>query len=299
MSEPRSEPPTIGFVGLGRMGGPMARRLIGDGHRVLGFDLSAQALSALAEAGGSPVDSAAAAAAADIVVLMLPDSNAVTAVLHDVAVVAALVPGSIVIDMSSSEPLRTRELAEELAQRRIHLVDAPVSGGVAGAEAGTLTIMVGGDAKIITRVRPVLELLGRPTRAGEVGAGHAVKALNNLMSATHLWVTSEAIIAGQKFGLDPEAMLAMFNGSSGRSGSTENKWPNFILPGRYNSGFGLRLMLKDMKIATALARAVGVEPTLADEAVQLWSRAAADLEPGADHTEVARWIASSSHPHYT
>ncbi|MDV3128833.1 NAD(P)-dependent oxidoreductase [Mycobacterium sp. 21AC1] len=296
MSESAAPSLTIGFIGLGRMGSPMARLLIDGGHRVLGFDLAPEALTHLAEAGGTPVHSAGEAAAADVVVLMLPDSTVVTAVLRDHDVVAALAADSIVIDMSSSEPMRTRELAGELAERGIHLVDAPVSGGVRGAETGKLTIMVGGEAGIVARVMPVLELLGRPVRAGDVGAGHAVKALNNLMSATHLWVTSEAMIAGQKFGLDPEVMLSVFNGSSGRSGSTENKWPNFVLPGGYDSGFGLRLMLKDMLIATALARAVGVEPALGDEAVQLWSRAADDLEPTADHTEVARWIGSSAHP---
>lgn len=295
MSEVAAPAPTIGFIGLGKMGSPMARLLIAGGHRVLGFDLSAEARAHLADAGGTAVQSVGEAAAADVVVLMLPDSAAVTDVLHDDAVVTALAPGRIVIDMSSSEPVRTRELAAELTQRGVRLIDAPVSGGVRGAETGRLTIMVGGDAEIVDRVQPVLELLGRPVRAGEVGAGHAVKALNNLMSATHLWVTSEAMIAGQRFGLDPEVMLSVFNGSSGRSGSTDNKWPNFILPGSYDSGFGLRLMLKDMKIATALARAVGMEPVLGDEAVDLWSRAADELAPTADHTEVARWIASAPH----
>jgi 3-hydroxyisobutyrate dehydrogenase len=297
MSESATQRLTIGFIGLGKMGSPMARRLVDGGHRVLGFDVAPEALAHLAGAGGTPVHSASEAAAADLVVLMLPDSNVVTAVLRGDEVAAALASDSIVIDMSSSEPMRTRELAAELAQRGVHLVDAPVSGGVRGAETGKLTIMVGGEVGIVDRVEPVLALLGRPVRAGDVGAGHAIKALNNLMSATHLWVTSEAMIAGQKFGLDPEVMLSVFNGSSGRSGSTENKWPNFILPGGYDSGFGLRLMLKDMKIATALARAVGVEPALGDDAVELWSRAADDLEPAADHTEVARWIASASTAH--
>lgn len=286
--------PTIGFIGLGKMGSPMARLLVAAGHRVLGFDLSEEALAQLAEAGGTAVHSAGEAAVADVVILMLPDSNVVTAVLRDADVVSALAPDSVVVDMSSSEPLRTRELATELAERGVRLVDAPVSGGVRGAEAGKLTIMVGGDGETVDRVEPVLALLGRPVRCGDIGAGHAVKALNNLMSATHLWVTSEAMIAGERFGLDPEVMLSVFNGSSGRSGSTENKWPNFILPGGYDSGFGLRLMLKDMRIATDLARAVNVEPALGDGAVELWSRAAEDLEPAADHTEVARWIASAS-----
>lgn len=293
-SESAASIPTIGFIGLGKMGSPMARLLVAAGHRVLGFDLSDDALAQLAEAGGTAVHSAGEAAVADVVILMLPDSNVVTAVLRAADVMSALTPDSVVVDMSSSEPLRTRELATELGERGVHLVDAPVSGGVRGAEAGTLTIMVGGNDQTVDRVEPVLALLGRPVRCGDVGAGHAVKALNNLMSATHLWVTSEAMIAGERFGLDPEVMLSVFNGSSGRSGSTENKWPNFILPGGYDSGFGLRLMLKDMKIATDLARAVNVEPALGDGAVGLWSRAAEDLEPAADHTEVARWIASAS-----
>ena len=125
---------------------------------------------------------------------------------------------------------------------------------------------------------------------GPIGSGHAVKALNNLMSATHLLVTCEAVLAGQRFGLDTDAMLAVFNTSSGRSGSTENKMPNFILPGTFNSGFGLRLMLKDMKIAVQLAVQEGVPCELGRDAVELWSEAAEVLDPKADHTEIARWL---------
>lgn len=281
----------VGFVGLGRMGTPMASRLVEAGHDVRGFDLSPEARARCAEGGGTPVDSAAAAASADVVVLMLPDSDVVASVLGDEDVVAALRAGTIVVDMSSSEPLRTRELGAALAERGIRLVDAPVSGGVRGAETGGLTIMVGGEDSDVARVEPLLALLGRVVRAGGLGAGHAVKALNNLMSATHLWVTSEAMLAGQRFGLDPEVMLSIFNGSSGRSGSTDNKWPNFILPGGYDSGFGLRLMLKDMRIGAGLARQVGIDPVLAEDAIGLWAEAADDLDPAADHTEVARWIA--------
>ena len=156
--------------------------------------------------------------------------------------------------MSSSEPLRTRALAEKLAASGLaRLVDAPVSGGVGGAERGTLTIMAGGEADTIADLAEVLSVLGRVRHTGPVGSGHALKALNNLLSATHLLATSEAMVAGQEFGLDPHTMLEVFNASSGRSGSTENKWPNFVLPGGYDSGFGLGLMLKDMKIATQLA----------------------------------------------
>jgi 3-hydroxyisobutyrate dehydrogenase len=152
--------------------------------------------------------------------------------------------------------------------------------------------MVGGSEQNVSRVWPVLERLGKPVHAGPIASGHAIKALNNLLSATHLWITSEAMVAGERFGLNPDVMLAIFNGSSGRSGSTENKWPNFILPGTYDSGFGLRLMLKDMKIAVQLAEQADAPSQLGTDAVALWQQAADELEPTADHTEIARWIAS-------
>jgi 3-hydroxyisobutyrate dehydrogenase len=226
---------TVGFIGLGNMGGPMSARLVRAGYRVTGFDLAAPARDALTRAGGIAVpDLAGAVADAGIVVLMLPNSDIVEATVRDEGFAAA--PGTIVVDMSSSEPMRTRGLAAELAERGVTLVDAPVSGGVARARTGELTIMTGGDPADLHRIAPVLAELGTPTRAGDVGSGHAVKALNNLLSATHLLATCEAMLAGEQFGLDPAVLLSIFNRSSGRSGSTENKWPNFILPGTFDSG---------------------------------------------------------------
>jgi len=125
---------------------------------------------------------------------------------------------------------------------------------------------------------------------GPLGAGDAVKALNNLLSATHLWVTSEAILVGERFGLDPDVLLSVLNTSSGRSGSTDNKWPNFILPGTFDSGFSLQLMLKDMRIAVDLARRTGLPSRLGEDAVRLWAEAADSLAATADHTEVARYL---------
>ncbi len=286
---------TIGFIGLGNMGGPMTRRLVDAGYVVQAFDVAPEARAAAVAAGAvEATDLAQAVAGADAVILMLPNSQIVASVLGDESLVAALAPGTLVVDMSSSEPMRTRELAAQLAASGVGMVDAPVSGGVKGAVAGTLTIMVGGTDEDTGRIWPVLEALGTPVHAGPIGSGHAVKALNNLLSATHLWATSEAMVAGERFGLDPKVMLAIFNGSSGRSGSTENKWPNFILPGTFNSGFGLRLMLKDMKIAVRLADQAGAPSALGADAVALWQEAADDLPPQADHTEVARWLAERS-----
>jgi 3-hydroxyisobutyrate dehydrogenase len=285
---------TIAFIGLGNMGSPMAARLVDAGHTVRGSDLAEAARAQLESIGGSAFEASSDAVdGADIVILMLPNSAIVESVMQDPDVVSRLSPGVLVIDMSSSEPLRTQSLQARLAGQGIRLIDAPVSGGVKGAVAGTLTIMVGAEETELAEASAVLDLLGAVKHAGPVGAGHAVKALNNLMSATHLLVSSEAIIAGQRFGIDPEVMLGIVNGSSGRSGSTENKWPNFILRGGFDSGFGLRLMLKDMKIAVDLADQVGVASGVSKAAVDLWTRAADALPPTADHTEIARWVAAA------
>ena len=283
---------SIGFVGLGNMGMPIVTRLIAAGYQVTGVDVAPEPRAALTALGGTAAETLAdVATGVDLLILMLPDSRIVASVMSDAALKAALHPGLLVVDMGSSEPVKTRTLAADLDALGVELVDAPVSGGVSGAVKGTLTIMVGGAAAAIARVTPVLENLGTVRHAGAVGSGHAIKALNNLISATHLWITSEAMLAGQRFGLQPEAMLEIINGSSGRSGSSENKWPNFILPGTYDSGFGLRLMLKDMRTATDLAQQLGVPIELGDAAVERWAQAADGLPPTADHTEVAKWLA--------
>lgn len=283
----------IGFVGLGRMGWPMAARLAANGYRVTGYDISATARDQwAAETGGSAAaDSVSAAAGAAAVVLMVPDSLAVRDVLGQPGFLNTLRPGAVVIDMSSSVPQVTRELAAVVAQHGAAMVDAPVSGGVKGAQQGTLTIMAGGSPGDVDRVRGLLEVLGtRVLHVGQSGAGHAVKALNNLLSATHLLVTSEAMVAAARFGLDIPTVLDAINTSSGRSGSTENKWPNFIVPRTYASGFALSLMLKDMRIALDLVESGGLPSHLSAAAVAAWSEAAAELPAGADHTEIARWL---------
>jgi len=292
MTEAR--PTTVGFVGLGNMGFPMVTNLVEAGFTVRGFDVAAAAVEKITTVGAAGSATAAeSATGADVLILMLPNSRIVQSVVDDLLAASALSESTVVVDMSSSEPVATQELAERLAELGIALIDAPVSGGVRGAENGTLAIMAGGEDAAFKRVEAVLAALGKVTRTGPVGSGHAVKAFNNLLSATHLWVTSEVMEAGKRFGLDPEVMLSVFNSSSGRSGSTENKWPNFILGETYNSGFGLALMLKDMKIALALAETTGASHQLSADAVERWSLAAADLSPTADHTEVARWIAET------
>ncbi|MFC5137032.1 NAD(P)-dependent oxidoreductase [Actinomycetospora rhizophila] len=288
MSPPPSTPSsTVGFVGLGHMGTPMVSRLVDAGVTVRAYDASPEARAACSGAvpGATVVDSAAdTATGAEAVLLCLPDSDVVE------AVVAELDAARVVVDMSSSEPLRTRALAAQLAETGRVLVDAPVSGGVAGARAGTLAIMVGGPEEVVGELEPLLTAMGRPRHVGPVGAGHALKALNNLMSAAHLLASSEAVLVGEEFGLDPAVMLEVVNGSSGRSGSTENKWPNHILPGTYGAGFAIGLMVKDIHIALDLAGSTGVPTRHAAATVAVWDAALAALGPGADHTEIARWL---------
>jgi 3-hydroxyisobutyrate dehydrogenase len=283
----------VGFVGLGRMGAPMVRRLAAAGVDVRGHDAAPGPRAVFADL-VTIVDKPAevvpvAGEGPPVVVLMLPDSNTVEAVLGE-GLLDALTPGTLLVDMGSSEPMRTKALAERVAARGAVMIDAPVSGGVSGATAGTLTIMVGGPDAEVAAISPLLAVLGRVRHVGPVGAGHALKALNNLMSASHLLASSEALLAGERFGLDPAVMLDAVNGSSGRSGSTENKWPNFVLPETYNSGFALALMVKDIRIALGLAEATGAPSALAARTVELWSEAAAALAPDADHTEIVRWL---------
>lgn len=280
---------TVGFAGLGKMGAPMATRLAEAGYQVQGYDVSEAAARIWTERGRVPASPTlhAMAAGAETVILMLPDSGVVRTVMDDL--LPALAEGTIVVDMSSSEPLVTRELAARAAEHQVTLVDAPVSGGVKGAVSGRLTIMAGGAEGDVARVRPLLDVLGaRVVHVGDVGAGHAVKALNNLLSATHLLATCEAMAAAAEFGLDVPTVLNAINTSSGRCGSTEHKWPDFIVPRTFDSGFSLRLMLKDMRIALGLAAAAGTPAALSALAVDQWSQAAEDLPADADHTEIAR-----------
>lgn len=297
-SQPKAEPPTlapgttIGFVGLGNMGGPMVGRLVEAGYTVRGFDVSEQARTAAAEGGATAVDAVAEVAqGADGVVLMLPDSKVVEAVLLGQGLLDDIAPGTLLLDMSSSAPTETKRLSATIAERGVRFVDAPVSGGVRGAKAGSLTIVVGGEEADVAAARPLLEVVGsRAVHVGAIGAGHALKALNNLLSAATLIATSEAIEAGRRFGLDPAVMIDAINTSSGRSYSTEHKFPDFVLPGTYDAGFNLRLMVKDIGCALELAESTGSPAAVTEVIVEQWRRAAQDLPADADHTAIAKWI---------
>lgn len=281
-------PSAIGFVGLGQMGLPMAERLARAGYRVRGYDLdppaAAQVVGVCASAAGAARDAAA-------LVLMLPDSDAVARVLFAQGVLDAVPEGCLIVDMGSSQPARTRALASTIEDAGASLLDAPVSGGVAGARAGSLTVMAGGRAEDLARARALFDHLATEViHVGSVGAGHAVKALNNLLGAISLLSAVEAITVGVRFGLDPTLILEAVNASTGRSWSTEHKLPTFVVPRHFASGFRLRLLLKDMRIALGLAEEAGASLALGESALSLWEEAAESLPADADHTEIVRWV---------
>jgi 3-hydroxyisobutyrate dehydrogenase len=288
-------PQRVGFVGLGNMGNPMAAHLHTAGFALTVSDTGDGVVEKFAanHAGVTVATDPAAFAEVDALVLMLPSSGVVEAVL-DGGVAEALRPGTLVIDMSSSEPLRTRALAERLNTAGLRLLDAPVSGGVRGAVAGTLSVLVGGAAEDLVSARPLLEpLAGTVIHVGPVGSGHAAKAINNLVSAASVSVTVEGLHLAERFGIDADTMTAVLNSSSGRSNTSENKVAQFMTSGTYGSGFSLQLMAKDVGIAVALARSLGQDTEVSDAAAAQWSRVAAQVAPATDHTAMYELVGTS------
>ena len=238
---------TVGFVGIGNMGWPMAANLVRAGFQVAVADAaSGRAARFAAEVGGRAGDGAASVAAgADVLVTSLPTSTHVSEVLEQAE--SAMRRGCVVIDMTSGVPAVTRSLAERLAAAGVAMIDAPVSGGVARARSGELAIMIGGSDEDVERAEPVLQAMGTSLhRCGGVGAGQATKALNNLVSAAGFLISVEALLIGQQFGLDPEALVNVLNASSGMNNTTKSKIIPFVLSRRFDSGFGLDLMVKDL-----------------------------------------------------
>ena len=283
----------IGFVGVGNMGWPMAANLLKGGFAVAVADARREVANNFAQQlGGSAPDTLAQlAAGADVVVTMLPTSAHVAAVLAEGEdhVLAGLKPGSIVVDMTSGQPAVTQALAAKVAAAGAVLIDAPVSGGVSRARTGALAIMVGGPEDAIERVRPVLAAMGTTiTRCGEVGAGQAMKALNNLVSAGGFLIGIEALLIGQKFGLDPALMTDVLNASTGMNNSTQKKFRQFVLSRGFDSGFSLELMVKDLSIALEMGRNGAVPAPFAAQCRELWAAASAMLGPGQDHTALAK-----------
>lgn len=282
----------IGFVGLGQMGGPMTRRLRAAGYALVVHDARGEAVEALvaegAEAAGSPAE---VATRAEVVLVSLPTPEVVRAVALGPD---GLIHGSAMrtyVDLSTTGQAVAVEVAAALAESEIVTLDAPVSGGVRGAKEGTLAVMVAGPAAELERVRPVLEVIGRVFPVGErPGLGQLMKLANNFLSATAIVATAEAVVLGAKGGLDPAAMLAVINASTGRNTASEDKFPRQVLSGRYAAGFTTGLLTKDLSLCAAAADALGVPMPVAAEVYAQWQRAVAELGPDADITTIVKRV---------
>ena len=283
-------PAAVAVIGLGNMGVPMGACLVKAGYAVTGFDLKAAAQGNFAAAGGRIADDVAGAVTgAEAVITLLPDGRTVREAVDTMR--AHLRPGAVVVEMSSSDPIGTRKLGAELIAAGFAFADAPVSGGVKRAANGTLAIMAGGEAATIERIFPLLSVMGSSIfRTGALGSGHAMKALNNYVSAAGLIAAVEALRIGRRFGLDPALMTDILNASSGKNNTTEGKLKQFIISETFAAGFPLRLMAKDVRTADDLAHALGIATPLADLCAELWDAAARDLDEKADHTEVIRYL---------
>lgn len=284
----------IAFLGLGAIGTPMARHLAAKfpGTRVWNRTATKAAAFAAAQGAAHAATPAEAARDADIVITCFPVSRDVEGVLDGPdGLLATMRRGAVLVDCTSGDPATSKRIAARLAERGIGFLDAPVSGGVAGAEAGTLTVMIGGDAATLERVRPALEAFGkRIVPCGPVGAGDAVKAVNNALLAQHIIGTAEGLLALEKAGVSPDVALDVINNSSGRSNASMNLFPERVLTKAYPRTFRLALLDKDVGIAAGIARDVGVDAPMLELASARYAAARAALGEEADHVEMARWI---------
>ena len=296
---PSASLPRVGFVGLGVMGRPMASHLAAAGYSLQLFDaasgLAADLAATLpnAAAAGSP---AALAAASDIVVTMVPNGEVVRSlVTGDGGLLHGFAPGALLLDTSSSEPWLTEETAQALAGRGVAMVDAPVSGAEWGAKAAELVFMVGGAASDLERVRPLLDRMGKSVfHVGGLGAGHAMKCLNNLITSVNLLALSEGLAMGKRYGLDPEAMVDVLNVSTGMSWVAQTHIKQRVISRRFDDPFKLALMVKDIGIAMQLARHTCTPAPLSEQAQRMWRAAGEAAAPEASVSELVRWVERTS-----
>jgi 3-hydroxyisobutyrate dehydrogenase-like beta-hydroxyacid dehydrogenase len=285
-----SDEMTVGFVGLGAMGAHMTSRLLDAGKDLAVFDTRPEAVAPHAERGARACESAAAVAGvADTVLVSLPTPDVVRSVAAELRGGAAM---RTFVDLSTTGPVVAAEVAAMLGEASVAHLDAPVSGGVAGAEAGTLTIMAAGDQEVFERVGPLLEVLGRNVVlvGAEPGQGQLAKVLNNLLSASAIAITAEALALGVRGGLAARTLIDVLNTSSGRNTASAEKFPNHVLPRTFEGGFRMELMNKDVQLCLAEAQRQGVPMVLGGAVGQLWALAAATSREGADCTELVRLV---------
>ena len=286
----------IGFIGLGVMGAPMASHLARAGHRLTLHDADPAVAGALARTLGGAARAAdtpaALAEGCDIVITMLPNGQVVQRVVQgERGLLQGLKRGALLLDTSSAEPWLTQATAATLAERGVAMVDAPVSGAQWGAQQAQLVFMVGGAAADVARVRPLLDVMGRSVHhVGALGAGHAMKCINNLITSITFSATMEGLVIGKRYGLDPAAMVEVLDQSTGGSWITQNHIRQRVLSRSFDDPFKLELMLKDMGIAMELGREAQLPLPLSGLGLQLWRAAALAAGPGASVSELARWV---------
>ncbi|GAA0266534.1 NAD(P)-dependent oxidoreductase [Alteraurantiacibacter aestuarii] len=283
---------TIGFLGLGRMGAPMAANLLKTGHTLLVHDLSDEAIAALVAKGAQAAGSTAALGErCDIVFTSLPTPAIVRdAVLGPDGIFSRGKP-SIFCDLSTSGPQLAQDLSAALTPQGVACFDAPVSGGIKGAVDGTISIMVGGPEEEYQLLRPLLEAIGKPTHMGETpGSGQTMKLVNNLLGAVAIGVTAEGMAFGIKAGLDPARMIDVLNQSTGINSATRDKWPRSVLPRTFDFGFAAALSLKDTKLLMDEAAAAGVPLPLGRIVQDYLERTLEREGPDADFTAIAKVV---------
>ena len=284
----------VGFIGLGKMGGPMVRRLLAQGYGMCVHDVAEAAVAPFRQHPGATICASPKAVAeqARVILLSLPSPQA----LHDVALgpegIAAAGPGGCVIDLSTSGVKASRAVAAELRSRGFRFLDAPVSGGVPGAEKGTLSVMVAGEAELYAAHKPLLTIIGKNVFyvGAEPGQGQAMKLANNVLSATAMAATAEAMAVATKAGIAPAVALDILNVSSGRNSATQDKFPRSVLTGTFDYGFATQLMFKDVKLFEELAEGLGVPTLVCAAVVNAWRMAVAQGLGPADFTEIVRMV---------
>ena len=283
---------SLGFVGVGKMGSRMAARLMDAGHHLTIYDIRDDAMAPLIARGAVRASSSRHVAdTSEVVFFSLPEPEDVHGEAIGPAGVIAGRRAKILVDLSTTGPRVIGLIAHALTQREIALIDAPVSGGVAGASKGTLAVMASGAAEPMSRVAPLLKIFGRLFAVGEQpGQAQVMKLANNLLSATSLAVTSEAIVMGVKAGLDPRLMIEVINAGTGRNSASETKFPMAILPRRFAYGFATGLMAKDVSLCLEEAEALDV-PMIVGRAVKaIWQLAKDELGPESDYTEIIKCL---------
>lgn len=287
-----AEKPIVGFVGVGNMGWPMAACLVRAGFTVNVNDSRREvANNFVQQVGGTAPDTLRQlAATSDVIVTMLPTSGIVEHVLGagDDNILSGLKPGTIVIEMSSGVPSVTQRLAEQVAALGGIMIDGPVSGGVPRAKTGQLAIMVGGESTAIDTAMPVLSAMGTVLRTGAVGSGQAMKALNNLVSTGGFLIGIEALLIGQRFGLDAGVMTDVLNAATGMNNSTQKKFRQYVLSRKFDAGFTMGLLAKDLSIALQVARETSTAAPLSALVREMIVSSEAIFGPAADHTEMAK-----------